>query len=67
MENIRSQIPALDEYSTGEFICVLSELNSEKFNLIKDNDTFKLDIALQFLKKEKHLIIPLEKKIESNT
>ena len=66
LENIRSQIPALDEYSTEEIIPVLSELSSEKFNLIKDNDNFKLDIAILFFKKEKHLIIPLAKKKESN-
>lgn len=66
LENIRSQIPALDEYSTEEIIPVLSELSSEKFNLIKDNDNFKLDIAILFFKKEKHLIISLAKKKESN-
>ena len=68
LENLYEQIPALDGYSIEEMLSNFSQLNPEKFNIIKDKESFNLDIAIPILKKEKHFVTAIEKieKIEKN-
>ena len=61
LENLYEQIPALDGYSIEEMLSNFSQLNPEKFNIIKDKESFNLDIAIPILKKEKHFVTAIEK------
>ena len=65
LEDIIKQIRVFAKYSIEEVFSVFSDLESEKFNIIKDKDEYKLDIAIKILKKEKHYATIITKFEES--
>ena len=67
LKDVYEQISALKGYSMEEIFSVMEDISKEKFNLIKESDKLKLDIAFPILKKEKHLLINLKEVIETSS
>ena len=65
LDDIYSQIPVLKSYNFEEILDIILDLNSDKFNVNKVEDKYKLDIAIKIVKKEKHLLIDLEEAKET--
>ena len=61
LENIRSQICIFSDYTTSEIFKEIMLLNSENFSIIEDFNKYKLKIQFLILRKERDLLIDLNK------
>jgi len=61
VEDLIKQIRGFVWYSIEEIFALFLEIKSEKLNIIKDKDEYKLDIGIKILQKEKHFVTIITK------
>ena len=66
LEKIQNQIKAFYDYNIYEIFDEIYQLNKNNFNIIKENNIYKLKIKFIILRKEKYLYINLNNNILNN-
>ena len=59
LKDIYEKLPVFEDYTMKELFEILIELKDDKFQIIKENDKYKLNILIKVLNKEKTLSIDI--------
>ena len=65
LKDIYEKLPVFEDYTMKELFEILIELKDDKFQIIKENDKYKLNILIKVLNKEKTLSIDITEVTQS--
>ena len=65
LKDIYEKLPVFEDYTMKELFEKLIELKDDKFQIIKENDKYKLNILIKVLNKEKTLSIDITEVTQS--
>ena len=65
LKDIYEKLPVFEDYTMKELFEILIELKDGKFQIIKENDKYKLNILIKVLNKEKTLSIDITEVTQS--
>ena len=65
LKEIYEKLPVFEDYTMKELFEILIELKDDKFQIIKENDKYKLNILIKVLNKEKTLSIDITEVTQS--